>query len=180
MIDPEPLLVAESGAESFSDALDFAVAKPTWLLLVHAGAINSSSPLPTSQNSQPAYSTLEWRPLIPSPDLAILLAAVPPKLRPTDLPFAISEPQSSPQARQQLLDTVARLALEPPLTLEVMRRFRPINPHLWGRWLEMLGLDAAGEWRAQDSIEVDGERNAVEKVFTAMVSILPVFENVFP
>ena len=161
-------------------ALAFDLGKATFSVLQHAGLFN------TTESSQllahaPAYSTLAWRPLIPTSDALTLLAAVPAALVPVGrVPFAIPPARPTNEARQLLLDTVARLALEQSLTLEVMRRFRPLNAHLWGRWLEMLGLDAAGEWRAHDSIEAEGEREAVEKVLRAMVEVLPVFENVFP
>ena len=173
---------AQLGPTQAPAALEFDLPRPTFLLLAHAGVFNTSQPEQTGAN-QPAYSTLAWRPLIPIADAITLLQAVPAALVPAGrVPFAVTPKQPSPQSRQHLLDTIARLGLEQPLTLEVMRRFRPLNAHLWGRWLEMLGLNQAGEWTAlaQDRAEVEGEREAVEKVYRAMVEVLPVFENVFP
>ncbi|KAK4705526.1 midasin, partial [Phenoliferia sp. Uapishka_3] len=175
-------LAAPLGATIAPDALNFDIAKATFCLLAHAGIFNTSPSIESPAN-QRSYSSLQWRPLIPTADAITLLAAVPTTLLPLNhLPFAVPPPRPSSQTRRHLLDTIARLALEPPLTLEVMRRFRPLNAHLWGRWLEMLGLDAAGEWRAanEDGSEAEGERQAVGKVFKAMVEVLPVFENVFP
>lgn len=43
----------------------------------------------------------------------------------------------------------------------------------------MLGLDEEGEWRKEGTEEAHGEREAVEKVFRALVRVLPVFEEVF-
>ncbi|KAI5480555.1 hypothetical protein MNV49_000251, partial [Pseudohyphozyma bogoriensis] len=168
----------------FSFKLDEAV----FVLVQRLGLVPSTSPAVATAYDSPAidYTTNaseQWRPLIPIHDALVLLAAVPAALRPPQLrPAPALAP--SPKTRQDLLDALARLALEPSLTMEIMRRFRPLAVHLWGRWLEMLGLDASGEWSRPEGMHVDGERQgereAVEKVYRAMVAVLSVFENVFP
>jgi len=162
---------------------DFSLGDGVLLLLKRTGIVGWSVEVAnlgttTSALNPSTHSQTGWLPLIPTADAAFLLSTVPPSLRPDSLPFAVPTAPATSATRRQLIDTLARLALEPSLTMEVTMRFRPLSPVLWGKWLEMLGLDAEGAWR--DGDERDGERAAVEKVFTAMVRVLGVFENVFP
>ncbi|KAL8283359.1 hypothetical protein RQP46_005769 [Phenoliferia psychrophenolica] len=169
------------GPTTAPDALAFDLGQATFLVLSYCGLLNPQSDAAADTHThEPAYSTLTWRPLIPTADAITLLAAIPAALVPAGrVPSVVRPAQPSPQSRQQLLDTIARLALEQPLTSEVMRGVRPLNPRLWGGWLEMLRLDHNGEWRAHDSPEAEGERTESKKS-RAMVEVLPVFENLFP
>lgn len=157
--------------------LDFNLSAATLLFLRQLGALATvQHHPPTTVQNKLHNSTTTWLPLIPFEDLKLLLATIPRQLLPADLPFAV--PGKAPP-RVALLDTLARLALEPSLTAEIMRRYRPLSVHLWGRWLDMLGFSIEGEWRS-DGQEVVGEREAVEKVYRAMVALVPVYDNIFP
>ena len=175
--DTLELLAASTKIETLAD---FNLAHGVLLLLKRTGLVpwsidESAIPASTSVLNANTHSQTGWLPLLPTADAAFLLSTIPPSLRPATLPFVVP---TTPATRRQLIDTLARLALEPSLTMEVMMRFRPLSPVLWGRWLEMLGLDGEGEWREGE--ERGGERAAVEKVLGAMARVLGVFENVFP
>lgn len=160
--------------------LSFNLSAATLLFLQRLGALPSAHvEQDTTVQNKSSYSTTQWTPLIPLADLQLLLSTLPTSLLPADLPFAIAPAPQSASTRQAVLDTLARLALEPSLTMEIMRRYRPLSVHLWGRWLEMLGFSAEGEWRS-DGQEVEGERVAVEKVYRAMVACVAVYDNIFP
>ncbi|KAL8290339.1 hypothetical protein RQP46_002597 [Phenoliferia psychrophenolica] len=100
------------GPTTAPDALAFILGQATFLVLSHS-----------TRTHEPAYSTLSWRPLNPTADAVTLVAAVPAALVPAGrVPFAVPSALPSPQSRLKLLDTIARLALEQPFTMEVMRR----------------------------------------------------------
>lgn len=157
---------------------DFNLSHAVLLLLKAIGLIPSTSTTASSSAlNQHNDSQSGWLPLLPTADAVFLLSTIPAALRPA-LNVAVPTSPATPATRRQLVETLSRLALEPSLTMEVMMRFRPLTPVLWGRWLEMLGIDGEGAWREGDARE--GEQAAVEKVLAAMVRVLPVFENVFP
>lgn len=182
-VDPHILSpVSESKqVQTTSNASDFNLSLATFTWLRRVGCISDAdshgSTLQlkddtSSLQDKEAYAHELWLPLISIADFQVMLAAVPAHLRPqSTVAYNVST--------TRLLDTIARLALEPSLTLQIMKQFRPVSPHLWGRWLDMLGL-GDGEWRQDDSTERAGERQAVEKVYLAMIRVLPVFDNVFP
>lgn len=164
-----------------STPFNFNLDLPIYILLQHIGVFNST-PTPSTSTStavSPDYSvnsTAEWLSLLPTADLAILLSTIPSALLP-----ATFTPSSAKPSRSALLETLARLALEPCLTMEIMHRFRPIVVVIWGKWLGMLGFSEEGEWRdGGDGMEVEREMEAVEKVFRAMVKVLGVWRNVLP
>lgn len=161
---------------------DFDLSDGVLLLLKRIGLVPCSVdevhvPTSTSVLSNKTHTQTGWLPLLPTADAAFLLSTLPPCLRPKT-PFTIATAPATSATRRHLIDTLARLALEPSLTMEIMMRFRPLSPVLWGKWLEMLGLDGEGAWREGE--EREGERAAVDKVLSAMVRVLAVFENVFP
>jgi midasin len=177
--EPElPLPTAQLQPEP--QPLSFNLSAATLLFLQTLGALPSTRPeQDVTLQMKSAYSTTQWVPLLPLADLQLLLSTLPTSLLPADLPFAVQSARQSAGTRQAVLDTLARLALEPSLTMEIMRRYTPLSVHLWGRWLEMLGFSAEGEWRS-DGQEVEGERVAVEKVYRAMVACVAVYDNIFP
>ncbi|GAA6026009.1 hypothetical protein JCM8202_000005 [Rhodotorula sphaerocarpa] len=127
--------------------------------------------------------TLAWRPLVPIADLSSLIAAIDPALRPADMPFHVEADPDAPETRARLLDSVARLALDPALTAEVILAFHPIALALIGRWCVALGLSDEGRWRdGEAGVEMAaGERDAVVKVYRAIVRSLPIIgEQVMP
>ena len=176
----EQLLQPTTTTTTLPSPLDFQLPAATYLFLQRIGIIPSTNSelKGTNSNNSENHATLSAKPLIPAADAILLLSTLPSSLLPTDLPYPVTPASPSPVTRRALLSTLARLALEPSLTVEVMRRYRPLSVLLWGRWLEMLGLDATGEWR-KDGEEKEGERIAVEKVFRALVRVLGVHENVF-
>lgn len=162
-------------------ALDFNLSVATFCWLTEIGALPSSvqhfHQHQTLQNKD-AHSHMLWLPLIPTTDLKTLAGAVPRQL----LPRELADMATTTPSRMKVLSTIARLSLEPSLTLSVTRRFRPLAPHFWGTWLDMLGF-ADGEWKrdgGDDGAEREGERAAVEKVYFALIRVLPAFDNVFP
>ncbi len=178
--DPTELSTAPVKIDTVAD---LNLAHAVLLLLKRTGLVpwsleEDNIPTSTSVLNPNTHSQTGWLPLLPTADASFLLSTIPPSLRPGSVPFAVPTAPATSPTRRQLIDTLARLALEPSLTMEIMMRFRPLSPVLWGRWLEMLGLDSEGAWREGD--EREGERAAVEKVLGAMVRVLGVFENVFP
>ncbi|BGP16616.1 hypothetical protein JCM10213_000468 [Rhodosporidiobolus nylandii] len=157
--------------------LDINLATRTARLLERLSVLRTTTtPDRTSVIRKEAHSTQHWTPLIPLPDLVLLLSVIPSAQLPQNLPFAVSTAPATPATRAQLLDTLARLALEPSLTVEVLSTFRPVAVTLLGRWIELLGLDDEGSWRAgEPGIEqAQGEKDAVEKVWRAVVRVLPI------
>lgn len=172
------LLDAPAAPVQLASALDFDLSRGVVILLKRTGLL--SGPTTSSSGLSHANSQTGWLPLLPLADAHFLLSCVPAALLTEDLPISSVAPAAASSAtRARLLDTLARLALEQSLTIEVMFAFRAVASVLWGRWLEMLGFDAIeGAWREGD--EREGERAAVEKVIAAFVRLLPVFENAFP
>ncbi|GAA5875503.1 hypothetical protein JCM3774_003651 [Rhodotorula dairenensis] len=129
-------------------------------------------------------AVLAWRPLVPIDDLSSLIAVIDPYQRPQGfLPAQTALSQSPQQARHNLIEALARLALDPALTAEVVIAFRPVAIALVGRWFEALGLTEQGTWRqGQPGVEMaPGERDAVVKVWRAVVRALPIFgEQIMP
>ncbi|POY75159.1 hypothetical protein BMF94_1791 [Rhodotorula taiwanensis] len=126
---------------------------------------------------------LAWRPLVPLADLSSLVAVIAPEQRPAELPFHVEANPEAPETRARLLEAVARLALDPALTIEVLVAFRPVATALVGRWIEALGLSDEGKWRDGESgVEMAaGERVTVTKVYRAVVRALPLLgEQVMP
>lgn len=172
-----------------ASALDFSLSTGVVVLLKRTGLLSSAPTSTASASTSTSTSTsvlshansqTGWLPLLPLADAHLLLSCVPSSLLTANLPITSIAPAPATSAtRVRLLDTLARLALEPSLTMEVMFAFRAVASVLWGRWLEMLGFDAGeGAWR--EGGEREGERGAVEKVLAAFVRLLPVFENAFP
>ena len=173
-----------------STPLDFDLARATFLFLQQIGIVSSTTAVQQAHRSsllrEDHQSTLVRRPLVNINDATLLLSIIPNSL--LDLPFAAPKPPLPTAAtRSRLLDTLARLALEPSLTLPVMRRYRPLAMHFWGKWLEMLGVDVTtGQFRQRNQEEMvtdeqlEQERLGVQKVYRAMISVMSVFENCFP
>ena len=170
--------------------LAFDLARASFLFLQQIGIISSTPAVQHAHRSgllrEDHQSTVVRRPLINIADATLLLSIIPNSL--LDLPFAAPKPPSpSAATRTRVLDTLARLALEPSLILPVMRRFRPLSMHFWGKWLEMLGIDVTtGQFRPrnEDAMitdeQLEQERLGVHKVYRAMISVMSVFENCFP
>lgn len=132
---------------------------------------------PTATVIRPdAHSSEHWVPLIPLPDLVVLLSSIPQAQLPANLPFSVNTATPTPAVRSQLLDTLARLALESALTVEVISLFRPLAVALVGRWVDLLGLSEDGTWReGEPGVEMaQGEKDAVDRVWRAVVRVLPL------
>ncbi|GAA6044164.1 hypothetical protein JCM8097_003730 [Rhodosporidiobolus ruineniae] len=154
-------------------------------LLEHLAVLttDTTTSTPPSLIRPEAHSSQQWLPLIALPDLVVLLSALPQAQLPQNLPFAVTPAAATPAARSQLLDTLARLALEPALTVEVISTFRPLAVALVGRWVELLGLSDEGQWReGEPGVEqAQGEKDAVDKVWRAIVRVLPLLgDEVMP
>ncbi|GAA5872063.1 hypothetical protein JCM8547_003087 [Rhodosporidiobolus lusitaniae] len=173
-------------APTLISPLELDLAHRTSKLLERLGVLSTT----TSTSEQPAtvinplaHSTQHWIPLVPLADLTLLLSAIPPSQLPSNLPFVVQSAAPSPATRLQILDTLARLALEPSLTVEVISLFRPLAAALVGRWVDLLGFSDEGRWR-EGEVGVEqapGEKDAVEKVWRAIVRVLPLLgDEVMP
>ncbi|GAA6035232.1 hypothetical protein NBRC10512_006266 [Rhodotorula toruloides] len=133
----------------------------------------------------PATAT-EWTPLIPAADLSLLLGVTATVTSPDDslsVPGYVAPAAATAETRTQLLDILARLALNPALTVEVLTHFRPVAAAIVGRWFELLGLDDEGKWRSGEAgVEMaQGEMDAVDKVWKALVRAFPLLgQEAFP
>ncbi|BGP32484.1 AAA ATPase midasin [Rhodotorula toruloides] len=133
----------------------------------------------------PATAT-EWTPLIPDADLSLLLgvtATVSSLSDSLSVPGHVEPAAATAETRTQLLDTLARLALNPALTVEILTHFRPVAAAVVGRWFELLGLDDEGKWRKGEyGVEMaHGEMDAVDKVWKALVRAFPLMgQEAFP
>lgn len=133
----------------------------------------------------PATAT-EWTPLIPAADLSLLLGVTATVTSPDDslnVPGHVEPAAATAETRTQLLDTLARLALNPALTVEILTHVRPVAAAIVGRWFELLGLDDEGKWRkGEDGVEMaQGEMDAVDKVWKALVRAFPLLgQEAFP
>lgn len=181
-MDPGP-----STHETTSNGRPFELGAATLALLQRVGAVDSATPgadiAPSFQNKD-VFATTTWQPLVPIDDFVTLLGALSPSAVPPALQGQVAplEPHSA-QSRSRIIDTVARLALEPSLTTTIASLFEPVSVQLWGRWLDLLGLLPDGEWSSESSrpsSPAPGEQQAVERVYTAMIRVLPVFHSVFP
>lgn len=166
---PPPLWDLQHGARFFLQRLR--VLEPTQTL-----------PTTTLKPDAPPIQ-LGWKPLVPIDDLSSLIAVIDSQHRPEDLPVLINESLTVERTRRNLLEALARLALDPALTAEVIIAFRPVAVTLVGRWIEALGLGEEGQWRqGQPGVEMAaGERDAVNKVWRAIVRALPILgDQVMP
>ncbi|GAA5887893.1 hypothetical protein JCM5296_001800, partial [Sporobolomyces johnsonii] len=136
----------------------------------------SASTATAQQSVKDAYSTQAYLPLLPFADLSFLLSVIPTASLPARLPFVVESSPATPQARQRLLTTLARLALSPPLTVEILTLFRPLALVFVGIWCDLLGIDDEGRWRqGEPGVEqAEGEQDAVEKVWTALARAMPL------
>lgn len=175
---PPPPALAASRDDTL---LECNLAHLTQALLHRLGLTsNTSTPSNPSAIKPDAPATqLAWTPLVPLADLSSLLSLVPADQRPEQLQQGIAPAQPTSEARIGTLDTLARLALEPALTVDVLGVFRPLAVSLVGRWFDLLGLTDDGRWRdGQPGQEAaPGERDAVDKVWTALVRALPLLGN---
>lgn len=180
-----PLEVTVITQSSQSSALEFDLRLATFTFLQQIGILPSSEVNLTRSSyiNVDTYTTIQSYALINSEDALTLLSILPFNLWP-ELPFQPSPPSSSTViTRGRVLDTLARLSLEPSLTLPILRRFRPLAPHFFGRWLEMLNVNlTTGEFTPspRQGYTVEQEIKLIEKVMRAMIRVLSVFENVFP
>lgn len=167
----------------FPSALDWDLVRSTHLLLQQVGILPSTTTaVPSAVLYDATYTHVVAHPLIPHNDIVLLLSILPVNLLPASLPFTLPamSPSTPSHLRQRVLDTLARLSLEPSLTLPILSQFRPLAAHLFGRWLEMLHIDSAtGEFPEQNGPS-DAALAGIDKVMRAMTRILSVFENVYP
>ncbi|BGP25033.1 midasin [Rhodotorula toruloides] len=128
----------------------------------------------------------DWKPLISTADLSLLLSVTATVAMPDDslsVPGDVDPASATAVTRTHLLDALARLALNPSLTIEVLTHFRPIAAAIVGKWFELLGLDDEGEWRnGEAGVEMaQGELDAVDKVWKALVRAFPLMgQEAFP
>ncbi|GAA5843645.1 hypothetical protein JCM9279_000821 [Rhodotorula babjevae] len=180
--DP-PRPPSPAAAPPLDSPLETNLAHRTHALLHRLGcATTAPTAVPASLIKPDAPAThLAWTPLVPLADLSSLAhlltldaRAASPHLE--HLASQLSAPTNSTEARTRTLDTLARLALEPALTVEVLAHYRPLAVVLVGRWFDLLGLTDTGSWRTgEPGLEAaPGERDAVDKVWSALVRALPL------
>ncbi|GAA5961125.1 hypothetical protein JCM3765_001235 [Sporobolomyces pararoseus] len=160
-------------------ALDLDLSYSTGLLLQHIGLLQTTQATEQGLLRSDFNSNKLHLPLIPQDDLSLLLSALPPSSIPSDLPFHVATATPSSHLRTNFLETLSRLSLSPALTLEILSVYRPIASAIVGKWFEMLGLDDQGNWRAGEAgiEQAQGEKEAVEKVWSALVTALPLLQD---
>ncbi|GAA5965287.1 hypothetical protein JCM21900_005694 [Sporobolomyces salmonicolor] len=162
--------------------LQLDLAYSTLRLLERVGLVTSledstsTTAIQQSVFRQDAYSSQAYLPLLPSADLSFLLSVIPAAALPAGLPFAVDSSPTTSQTRHHLLTTLARLALSPPLTVEILTLFRPLALVFVGIWCDLLGIDDEGQWRQGEAgvEQAEGEQDAVEKVWTALARAMPL------
>ncbi|GAA5925946.1 AAA family ATPase midasin [Sporobolomyces koalae] len=163
-------------------ALDLDLSHSTRLLLELVGLLTATTTITAPRESlfrRGLASHTTRLPLIAQDDLVLLLSATPAADLPQDLPFTVTTSSPSPRLRSSLLATLSRLALSPALTLDILALYRPIAIAIVGNWFDLLGLDHEGRWReGQAGVEqAAGEKDAVDKVWTALVTALPLMQD---
>lgn len=180
-VDPRPTEVAERSRRE-PTPLDLDLSHSTRHLLRRIGYLDDVDAHVQTEPSVFRYDQDEANAVylasIPLQDLAILVSAIPR----ADVPLPREDavvPFDTPPSRTELVDTLARLALSPALTLAILSSFRPIALALVGRWFDLLGLDDEGRWRlGEPGVEqAEGERAAVEKVWSALAVALPLLRD---
>jgi len=178
---PPPSPYPATAADS---PLECNLAHRTLALLDRLGlATTAGTAAPASLINPHAPAThLAWTPLVPLADLSSLAHLITHDARATaprleQLASTPSTLAKTSEARTRTLDTLARLALrQPALTVEVLAIYRPLAAVLVGRWFDLLGLTDSGSWRASEPGQeaAPGERDAVDKVWSALVRALPL------
>ncbi|GAA5896896.1 hypothetical protein JCM8208_007119 [Rhodotorula glutinis] len=180
---PSPLVAASPPSTSTDSALECNLAHRTYALLHRLGvATTAGSAAPASLLRPDAPAThLAWTPLVPLADLSSLIALISHDARSTaprleHLAVDHSTLANTSEARTRTLDTLARLALEPALTVEVLAHYRPLAVVLVAKWFDLLGLTDTGSWRDGEPGQeaAPGERDAVDKVWSALVRAFPL------
>ncbi|GAA5984033.1 hypothetical protein JCM10908_006021 [Rhodotorula pacifica] len=182
--DPPPADVAMAVEKTPSSPSQWDLQQGALALLERLSLLEPSSTLakPTLRPDAPPVH-LVWKPLVPIDDLSKLIAVIDPQLRPEGLQVHTDASQTHQQARQALLEALARLCLDSALTAEVIIAFRPVAIALVGRWIEALGLSEEGTWRqGEPGVEMAaGERDAVNQVWRAIIRALPILgDQVMP
>jgi len=151
----------------------------TQLLLERIGLLPTSRSIPKSLIRQDVNSNSLHLPLIPQSDLQLLLSILNPSTLPTNLPFTVQLATPSPQLRRAILTTLSRLSLSRALTIEILSTYRPLATAIVGNWFELLGLDDQGQWRTGEAgvEQAQGEMDAVEKVWMALATALPLLRE---
>ncbi|GAA6063185.1 hypothetical protein JCM10212_006851 [Sporobolomyces blumeae] len=156
--------------------LDLAYSTQRFLERIHFIQVEREHTRPKSRLRRDVDSTRTHLPLIPQDDLVLLLSVLPTASVPSNLPFDVTPSTPSSRLRRTLVETLSRLALSPPFTIEILSLYRPIATALVGNWFELLGVNAEGQWRdGQAGVEqAQGERDAVDKVWSALVTAMPL------
>lgn len=112
-----------------------------------------------------------------SEDLAILFSIYPSEvLRRRNLPLLDLPSYGSSQHKKLLLDTIARLSLNPLFTPRLFHHFQKIHLDLASRWLYLLGFDGLG----YASSAQHSERSLLVAVLTAFARQLGEFPALYP
>ena len=114
---------------------------------------------------------------ISSTDLALLCSVLPTLIKPqflAGLPRPLDSIDSPTQIKSRLLDTIARLALEPAFTFVIAKAFGRILLDLAGRWLLLLGFG-----RKTFTVPLV-EKQTVFAVLTAIARLLNLYPPLYP
>lgn len=113
--------------------------------------------------------------LIAEADLDLLASVLPPALASKLSRSPLNRAHEEPSAlKASLLNTLARLALSPPLTIPISRSFRPIFVDLASRWLLLLGFTGTGFEAGHAST------NTFVRILAALARTLPEFPHLYP
>ena len=108
-------------------------------------------------------------------DLAILIAAIAPAKR-----RKLGYPDSalSPPDKHRILDTLAKILLQQPLTIPLAKVCKPILLDLASRWLLLLGYD--GRAYRKDAVANPASKEIYFNALVAVVRLMPCFPNLYP
>lgn len=120
--------------------------------------------------------------LIPRQDLELLASILPEREHlaiPIPAQYSSSSQDTPRQYKARILDTVARLALQPALTLPIAQIFSRIIVDISARWLVLLGYDGT-QYSAGSRADDDVAKNQLLAVLAAFARLLKRFPHIYP
>ena len=113
--------------------------------------------------------------LISKHDLATLVRAIAPAKR---RKLGCPDSALSPPDKHRILDTLAKILLQQPLTIPLAKVCKPVLLDLASRWLLLLGYD--GHAYRQDAVANPASKEIYFNALVAIVRLMPCFPNLYP
>lgn len=145
----------------------------------------NTTPAPTRQHlddnkEDPAHHRSVLDDALLPRDLLLLASVLPEEIQrriltPDEID-SLRQGSSSDNVKVDLLNCLARLALQPVFTFLVVESFQPIHMDIVSRWLLVLGHD--GRNFTQESAKVDSRK--VLQALIAIARLLPSYPTLYP